>query len=345
MIAGMTGDLARYLCCHPNLDAAIAFLQEQDFFRLPDGDYPDEGGRFHMNISSSRLDESPLWTARREHISLQVVLSGSLSLRWAPLNQLEGWSAYDPQRDLQTSGDAASGSQLELQAGMFALFFPEEAFRPQQSAPQLRKAEFWIKNALVGDDAAEVSPLKALGTQTLSTPKLCLRQYALRDAQAMFDNWASDPEVTKTLMWDTHTSPEHTRRLLAGWIKSYDSGRFYHWVIEKEGQPIGDIALVSWSPVRLDGEIGYCLAKKYWNQGLMTEALQAVMRFLFEEVGFRRLILRHAMNNPASGRVMEKAGLRYEGRLRQAYLEKDGGFSDLALYAALKEEWLKREAL
>ncbi len=66
----------------------------------------------------------------------------------------------------------------------------------------------------------------------------------------------------------------------------------------------------------------------------------AVMRFLFAEVGFRRLTLRHATNNPASGRVMEKAGLRFEGVQRQAYPEKEGGFTDLALYAALKEEWL-----
>ena len=85
-------------------------------------------------------------------------------------------------------------------------------------------------------------------------------------------------------------------------------------------------------------EIGYCIGQKFWNKGITTEAMKAIIRFFFEEVGVNRIEARHDTKNPASGRVMIKSGLKFEGILRQAG-KNNTGINDLAVYAILKEDY------
>ena len=339
MIVGKMADLAKYVGCHPGLDAAIQYALSLDFDQLPDGSDPGDGQYFHMNVFHTDISGNPNWEMHRRYIDLQIILEGEETIAWLPLSSLEEFTPYDEERDIQFSADPKEGALCQLNAGMFGIYFPEDAHRPGIGSGSIRKV---VLKVLVDPPQLREaeSPFNHLGTARLETNRLLLREYTMDDAGVMFLNWASDPEVAKTLMWNPHPDVDFTRKLLAQWIQAYQSGRSYHWVVEKDGEVIGDISLMTWSNRTQDGEIGYCLSKKAWNQGIMTEALMAVMRFLFAEVGFRRLTLRHATNNPASGRVMEKAGLRFEGVQRQAYPEKEGGFSDLALYAALKEEWL-----
>ena len=87
-------------------------------------------------------------------------------------------------------------------------------------------------------------------------------------------------------------------------------------------------------------EIGFCIGKHWWGQGIMTEALMAVMEYLFDEVGVQRIEAGHDPNNPASGAVQRKCGLKYEGTLRRR-IRSNQGITDVAWYAALKEEWKK----
>ncbi len=86
-------------------------------------------------------------------------------------------------------------------------------------------------------------------------------------------------------------------------------------------------------------ELGYILSQDYWGQGLMTEALQTVIAFLFQEVGINRITAAHATDNPASGCVMKKASMKYEGTFRQAVNLK-GRLVDVAAYAILKSDFL-----
>ena len=177
------------------------------------------------------------------------------------------------------------------------------------------------------------------GTKVIETQRLILRPFAATDAQAMYNNWASDPEASKFLTWQPHVSVEETGRLLADdWIPQYTKQDYYHWAIElKEiGQIIGSIGSMEQKEQVQTAEIGYCIGKQWWNQGLMTEALAAVMAYLFEEVGINRLELRHDTNNPASGRVMAKCGLQLEGIHRQAG-HNNQGVCDSAIYAILAE--------
>ena len=117
------------------------------------------------------------------------------------------------------------------------------------------------------------------GTQQLETHRLILRRYRPEDAEDMFSNWASDPEVTKFLTWPTHTNVDVTRYVLNDWISHYDDGGFFNWAIElkETGSVIGNIAAVKVFEEAEAAEIGYCMGRAFWGRGIMPEALRAVM--------------------------------------------------------------------
>lgn len=158
------------------------------------------------------------------------------------------------------------------------------------------------------------------GTQKIETDRLVLRRFRLEDAEDMYANWASDPEVTKFLTWPPHSSVDVTKSLLATWISRYEDGGYFNWVMEykETGKVIGNISVIKLDE-RIDAaDMGYCMSRAYWGQGLMPEALIAVMDYLFDVVGLNRVAACHDANNPKSGRVMEKAGMKQEGILRDA---------------------------
>lgn len=177
------------------------------------------------------------------------------------------------------------------------------------------------------------------GTQTLHTDRLTLRRFTLDDVEAMYANWAGDDQVTKYLSWPTHPDAEVTRAVLSTWVEQYAQDGFYNWAIVLNGVLIGSISVVRCSEKDAWAEIGYVIGRAQWGQGLMTEALDAVLRFLFETVGLHRVMLRHDTENIASGRVMVKNGLAYEGTLRKHVHRKDDTWGDLAIYGILREEW------
>lgn len=177
------------------------------------------------------------------------------------------------------------------------------------------------------------------GTKLLETPRLILREFALDDARAMYKNWASDPEVTKFLTWPAHSSPEVTERVLKSWVDGYEKDDFYQWaIVPKElGEPAGSISVVSRKDAAGIAHIGYCIGKQWWHRGFTSEALRAVIDFLFDEVGVQRVEARHDINNPHSGGVMRKCGMKYEGTLRQSDINNQG-LCDACWYAILNDE-------
>ncbi|MBR5421270.1 MAG: GNAT family N-acetyltransferase, partial [Lachnospiraceae bacterium] len=144
-------------------------------------------------------------------------------------------------------------------------------------------------------------------TKTIETERLILRRFVSEDAQDMYDNWASDPEVTKFLTWPTHTAVEVSRKVLGNWISRYGEGGTCNWGITLKGKDrvIGNIAVVSRDETTRSCEIGYCLGRAYWGQGIMPEALKAVIAYLFEEEkDLNRIYVTHDVRNKKSGRVM-----------------------------------------
>ena len=154
----------------------------------------------------------------------------------------------------------------------------------------------------------------------------------------MFRNWANDKDVTKYLTWPPHETIEVTKSVVASWVASYEKEDYYHWmiVLKEIDEPIGSL-LASTVGRAQCAHIGYCIGKAWWHRGIMSEALQAVMDFLFDEVGYHRIESLHDPNNPHSGAVMRKCGMRYEGTLRQAD-RNNQGICDACYYGLLASE-------
>ena len=156
----------------------------------------------------------------------------------------------------------------------------------------------------------------------------------------MYKNWASDSEVTKFLTWPTHSSEKVSQAVLGGWISQYSDKRFYQWAIvpKNDGaEPIGSISVVEMKENVSAVQIGYCIEKKWWHKGITSEALKAVMDFLFDTVDANRIEAKHDPRNPNSGKVMKKCGMKYEGTLRGAD-RNNQGICDICYYGLLKSD-------
>ena len=177
------------------------------------------------------------------------------------------------------------------------------------------------------------------GTQTIETHRLILRPFRIEDADDMFSNWASDPEVTRFLTWPAHPNADVTRMILKDWISRYEDGGFFNWaiVLKESGSVIGNISVVRLEEAIEEAEIGYCMGRAYWGRGIMPEALRAVMDYLFDTVGVNRIMAGYDVNNPKSGRVMEKAGMQREGIRRGAGINNQG-LCDVCCWSLLRKD-------
>ncbi len=182
--------------------------------------------------------------------------------------------------------------------------------------------------------------MEHLGSRRLETERLIMRAFVPEDVKPMFRNWASDPEVTKFLTWPTHTSEEVTEKVVASWVEKNGDPAYYQWAIvwKETMEPIGSISAVHWKEDVCEVEIGYCIGRQWWHRGVMTECFSEVIRFFFQEVGVNRITARHDPNNPNSGMVMKKCGLRHEGTLRQAD-RNNQGICDMCAYGILRGDY------
>lgn len=179
---------------------------------------------------------------------------------------------------------------------------------------------------------------------TLATPRLILRRLTMRDAADVYE-YARDREVARQVLWEAHASVWESKAFLRFIIRQYRTGQPASWgiVLKETGRVIGTIGFMSWNADNSTMELGYSLARAYWNQGLMTEALTAVLRQTFDVLKINRAEAMHFTDNPASGRVMAKCGMQYEGRLRQR-IRCRGAFRDVDMWAMLRSDWKKRTA-
>ncbi len=178
------------------------------------------------------------------------------------------------------------------------------------------------------------------GTFTLETERLVLRRFTNDDADAMFRNWADDPEVTKYLTWPTHSDVSVSKFVIDSWVKEYEKLNYYSWAIalKEINEPIGSISVVKMDENINKVEVGYCIGRKWWRQGYTSEALAELIRFFFKEVGVNRIEAMHDVQNPNSGKVMQKCGMKYEGTMCQGG-ENNQGLCDVAIYAILADDY------
>lgn len=178
------------------------------------------------------------------------------------------------------------------------------------------------------------------GTKTIETDRLILRQFRLSDSEVAFSNWMSDEKVTEFLTWPTHKNVSDSEQIIREWIDEYEKQDYYQWAIVLKDiyEPIGSISVVEKNEEINMLHIGYCIGSRWWHKGIMTEAFKAVIELLFKETDVNRIEARHDPNNPHSGDVMKKCGLKYEGTMRQAD-RSNKGIVDAAMYSILRSEW------
>jgi ribosomal-protein-alanine N-acetyltransferase len=176
----------------------------------------------------------------------------------------------------------------------------------------------------------------------LRTQRLKLRRMTLDDDADLFA-YAVDPEVTRYTSWQPHQSIDESRALLERVIARYERAEVTNWGVEHlaDKRFIGTAGYMRWDVDDRCAEVGYAISRAYWGQGFMTEALQAIITFGFEQMQLNRIEARCAAGNVGSYRVMEKAGMVYEGTLRERYLV-DGAFFDIKLYSILRREYATR---
>ncbi|MBZ5567386.1 MAG: GNAT family N-acetyltransferase [Acidobacteriia bacterium] len=173
----------------------------------------------------------------------------------------------------------------------------------------------------------------------LSTPRLGLRRLRWEDADDIFA-YASDPQVTTYVFWEPHRTLDDTREFLQRTLKGYAEGLPPAWGMEHLADKvvIGTCGMFEVQAQHARAEIGYAVGRKYWGQGLMTEAVGAMLAYGFNTLGLNRIEARCDVENTGSWRVMEKVGMKLEGVLRQNIF-LHGRPRDAKIYAILRKEW------
>ena len=181
-----------------------------------------------------------------------------------------------------------------------------------------------------------------LGTQRLETERLILRRFELNDLEELFYNgYITDEKMTEDLSWKPCKTIEEQRKIIEDWVKLYENKDFYKWLIETKDthELIGGIDICNLYKRKDYGEVGYCIGSKYWNKGYATEALKRVIEYLLIDCDFHLVEAHYAGYNPASGRVMEKAGMKKDGELRERRLDKrTGKYTPQIYYSIIKSE-------
>ena len=183
-----------------------------------------------------------------------------------------------------------------------------------------------------------------LKTGKIETKRLILRPFMVEDAPAVFETWASDPEATKYMSWHAHQSIKDTEDYMAFVREMYEKKSGGDWAItlKDTGKVIGSMGAYIENERAKSVNSGYIIARDYWRQGYTSEAYSALIDYLFRETEVLRIEAYHDIQNIGSGAVMRKCGLAYEGTSRAAEANNTG-ICDVARYAILKDDYLKKE--
>ncbi|HEY3250348.1 MAG TPA: GNAT family protein [Ignavibacteria bacterium] len=171
----------------------------------------------------------------------------------------------------------------------------------------------------------------------IETARLRMRKLSMRDASDIFE-YASVPEVAENVTWEHHRNLSDSIHFLRIITQQYEDGVPSPWgIIYKEtSRLIGTIGFHVWNKPNFFAEVGYAISKNYWNQGLMTEALNAVLDFGFNRLNLNRVEATCKLHNAASEKVMIKCGMSFEGIMKKKLFAK-GEFHDLKLFAITKK--------
>lgn len=168
--------------------------------------------------------------------------------------------------------------------------------------------------------------MKPIGSRTIHTTRLILRAPQEADAEAL------------SAIGSLPMPLEEAKKAVRGMVAEKSHPFCFHWVITRNGEVVGRVKGWEVSPYNGYVQLGYDTGRAFRNQGYMTEAVQAVIRYLLLEAEANHVYCSVRESNAASRRVCEKCGMTHEGTLRQHYARQDGGYDNVYLYGMLREE-------
>jgi len=178
-----------------------------------------------------------------------------------------------------------------------------------------------------------MNEMKKQDFPVLKSKRLILRQCLISDADELF-NLAKDPKLTVNLSWENHKNINET----CDFIESIQNteNKFIWAICNKNNNKIMGIIDLRISIKNSMGEMGYWIGVPYWNKGYMTEVVKSVIKFAFDVLNLNRIQALHFLSNPASGRVMEKCNMVFEGILREYLFHKV--YHDCKIYSILRKD-------
>lgn len=186
--------------------------------------------------------------------------------------------------------------------------------------------------------------IKYFGTPHIETDRLILEKFQLNDTQKVFDHWLSDERVADNRINAAHKTISETLERVNKIVTGYESKEFCYWAIKLKdsGELIGEIDLYDFDKVTENCEVSYSLGYEWWNRGYGTEALRAIVEFGFRKMNLHKISAAHNTDNPASGRLMSKAGMAQEGIIRDMIRNSKNQYKDCAVYGILQDEYNKK---
>lgn len=152
-----------------------------------------------------------------------------------------------------------------------------------------------------------------MSTPTLETDRLILRKIYADDVDEIFDCWMKDEDVSRYMYWRASNDINDTREFVEFELGNIENDKWNRWILVlKETSEIIGTCLIYFNNEENSWDISYNLGKRFWGNGYITEAMNRVMQYAKEDLKIKDCIAIHAIENPASGRIIQKLGFRYE---------------------------------
>ena len=175
-----------------------------------------------------------------------------------------------------------------------------------------------------------------ISLERIKGKKVLLREFELKDASDLYNNWGTDSDVSKYMLWKNYKSIDDAINSINYYIECYkNEDPFRQYAIEYDNHVIGSINIVI-SKKHHTGEIAYCLSKKYWRMGLMSDAINSLTKYYFDKYDLVRISAEAIEPNVASRKLLEKCGFSLEGILRKKYYCKTNKNEDAYVYAIIR---------
>lgn len=177
---------------------------------------------------------------------------------------------------------------------------------------------------------------------TLETQRLTLRKILPRDEKDMYE-YSRDPETSKYLLWEPHSSRDYTRAHIRYLQNAYRRATFFDWglIEKKSGKMIGTCGFTEIYEREKRAEVGYVIAPDFHRQGFAPEALERVMEYGFLTLGLNKLSGRFMEDNDASRKILERFGFTDDTTKKESVMKR-GKKQRILTYSLTKEEYLQR---